>query len=89
MSKHDNILESNESIEFSDDSSHDEEIIYISPEEFKFNQLDENFQVRSDLFDFLKNYIDSKEYIFPIMENFNFNNFCSFMDKFIVPLKLE
>ncbi len=89
MSKYDTIIDSVDPIENSDESSLDDEMFYMGPEEFKQNQMDEYYEVRSNLYDFLKTYMGSKEYVFPIMENFNFRNFSNFLDKFIVPNKLN
>ncbi len=85
MNKYDTYLDSNENNDIIDiqDTMDNDEIIYISPEEFKQNQLDEQFELFSNFYDFIKNYMESKEYIFPILDNHSFKSFSNFLNNYI------
>ena len=86
MSKYDDFYYS-DSNGSNDAYSDDEENVFIDKDEFDLKQSDEHFEVCKNSYDFLKNCIDSKDYIFPIMENYDFKNFMNFLSKFLIPKK--
>lgn len=89
MNKYNSILDSNEIIVENDDILLDDNLMYMTNEEFKLNQNDEHYDFYSDLYEFVKDYMDSKNDVFPIMNFFNFHNFGNFLKRYMNPLNYE
>jgi hypothetical protein len=50
---------------------------------------DEQFKIINDMFDNLNDYINSKDYIFPIIQKLNITNFDIWFSKFIHPADVK
>jgi hypothetical protein len=51
--------------------------------------IDEQHKIINDMFDNLNDYINSKDYIFPIIQKLNITNFDSWFSKFIRPVDVK
>jgi hypothetical protein len=72
-----------------DDSHRDDEDenlddkVSLSEEEIVELTIDENYKIVSDMYDNLNDYINSKDYIFPIIQFLNRDNFDNWFSQFI------
>jgi hypothetical protein len=62
-----------------------EEVPKITKEEFQMYQQDEKYEMVSNVYDFFKNYMDSKTFAFPIMELYSIKSIIHLVNKFTVP----
>ncbi len=68
----------------SDETS--EETVKITREDYMYYQIEEIDELKSNLYDFFKNYMDKKSYSFPILDHFNYRSVFSIVNKFTTPI---
>ncbi len=62
-----------------------EETPKISKQEYQLYQNDEKYDLVSNMYDFLKEYMESRDFVFPIMEHFSIKSVIHFVNNFTTP----
>ncbi len=66
-----------------DEDENNDDKVSLSEEEILQLTIDENCKIVSDMYDNLNDYINSKDYIFPIIQFLNRDNFDNWFSQFI------
>jgi hypothetical protein len=82
MSYLDNDFNANDSHREDEDENLDEKAP-LSEADILELTIDENYKIISDMYDNLNDYINSKDYIFPIIQYLNRDNFDNWFSQFI------
>ncbi len=82
MSYLDNDFNADDSHREDEDENLDEKAS-LSEEDILELTIDENYKIISDMYDNLNDYINSKDYIFPIIQFLNRDNFDNWFSQFI------
>jgi hypothetical protein len=84
MSYLDNDFNADDSHREDEDENLDDKVS-LTEEEIVELSIDENYKIISDMYENLNDYINSKDYIFPIIQFLNRDNFDNWFSQFIRP----